>query len=39
VGQIVTFTHISWFADRFGRKKAFYLAWAWICLVSARRQR
>ncbi|KAK3175823.1 hypothetical protein K4F52_009956 [Lecanicillium sp. MT-2017a] len=32
VGQIVTFTHISWFADRFGRKKSFYLAWLWLVI-------
>ncbi|KAJ6785288.1 hypothetical protein PWT90_01088 [Aphanocladium album] len=30
VGQIVTFTHISWFADRFGRKASLYLAWTWL---------
>ncbi|KIN08770.1 hypothetical protein OIDMADRAFT_48613 [Oidiodendron maius Zn] len=30
VGQIITFTHISWFADRFGRKTSFYLAWLWL---------
>ncbi|ORX37529.1 general substrate transporter [Kockovaella imperatae] len=30
VGQIVTFTHISWVADRFGRKVSFYLAWVWL---------
>ncbi|KAH7356508.1 general substrate transporter [Rhexocercosporidium sp. MPI-PUGE-AT-0058] len=30
VGQIVTFTHISWFADRYGRKASFYLAWVWL---------
>ncbi|KAN0102857.1 MFS general substrate transporter [Hyaloscypha variabilis] len=30
VGQIVTFTHISWFADRYGRKTSFYLAWLWL---------
>ncbi|KAH8881094.1 MFS general substrate transporter [Thozetella sp. PMI_491] len=30
VGQIVTFTHISWFADKFGRKTSFYLAWIWL---------
>ncbi|KIX09569.1 uncharacterized protein Z518_00649 [Rhinocladiella mackenziei CBS 650.93] len=30
VGQIVTFTYISWFADRFGRKASFYVAWAWL---------
>ncbi|KAK5053225.1 hypothetical protein LTR84_002199 [Exophiala bonariae] len=30
VGQIVTFTHISWFADKYGRKTSFYLAWAWL---------
>ncbi|KAI5458760.1 hypothetical protein BGZ63DRAFT_432233 [Mariannaea sp. PMI_226] len=30
VGQIVTFTHISWFADKFGRKTSFYLAWLWL---------
>ncbi|CAK7227666.1 hypothetical protein SEUCBS140593_006653 [Sporothrix eucalyptigena] len=32
VGQILTFTHISWFADRFGRKASFYLAWSWLAL-------
>lgn len=30
VGQIVTFTHISWFADKFGRKTSFYIAWIWL---------
>ncbi|CEJ81535.1 Putative Glycoside hydrolase family 78 protein [[Torrubiella] hemipterigena] len=30
VGQIVTFTHISWFADKYGRKTSFYLAWLWL---------
>lgn len=30
VGQIVTFTHIAWFADRYGRKASLYLAWAWL---------
>lgn len=34
VGQIVTFTHISWFTDKFGRKPAFYLAWIWLVVVS-----
>ncbi|BEJ17722.1 hypothetical protein CspHIS471_0611230 [Cutaneotrichosporon sp. HIS471] len=36
VGQIVTFTHISWVADRWGRKTAFYLAWLWLmagCMI------
>lgn len=26
----ITFTHISWFADRFGRKTSLYLAWLWL---------
>jgi len=30
VGQIVTFTYISWFADKFGRKMSFYLAYLWL---------
>lgn len=30
VGQILTFTYIPWFADKFGRKKSFYVAWAWL---------
>ncbi|OAA61997.1 General substrate transporter [Niveomyces insectorum RCEF 264] len=30
VGQILTFTYIPWFADRFGRKRSFYVAWAWL---------
>ncbi|KAH8724376.1 general substrate transporter [Phaeosphaeriaceae sp. PMI808] len=30
VGQIVTFTYISWFADKYGRKASFYLAWVWL---------
>ncbi|KEF55030.1 uncharacterized protein A1O9_08683 [Exophiala aquamarina CBS 119918] len=30
VGQIVTFTHISWFTDKYGRKTSFYLAWTWL---------
>lgn len=34
VGQIVTFTHIGWFADKFGRKASFYLAWVWLVVVS-----
>ncbi|KAL1893354.1 hypothetical protein Sste5346_006532 [Sporothrix stenoceras] len=32
VGQILTFTHVSWFADKFGRKASFYLAWTWLAL-------
>ncbi|KAK8147894.1 hypothetical protein G3M48_000772 [Beauveria asiatica] len=32
VGQIVTFTHVAWFADKFGRKPSFYLAWAWLVI-------
>ncbi|ERS95286.1 hypothetical protein HMPREF1624_08164 [Sporothrix schenckii ATCC 58251] len=32
VGQILTFTHISWFADKFGRKASFYLAWTWLAI-------
>lgn len=34
VGQILTFTYISWFADKYGRKKSFYLAWVWLVVVS-----
>lgn len=30
VGQMLTFTYISWFADRYGRKMSFYLAWVWL---------
>ncbi|ORY31052.1 general substrate transporter [Naematelia encephala] len=30
VGQMVTFTYISWFADKYGRKTSFYLAWIWL---------
>ena len=30
VGQLVTFTYIWWFADRFGRKASFYVAWVWL---------
>lgn len=29
----MTFTHISWFTDKFGRKPAFYLAWIWLVVV------
>lgn len=32
VGQIVTFTHISWFADKYGRKASFYVAWVWLAV-------
>ncbi|CAK7228866.1 hypothetical protein SCUCBS95973_007026 [Sporothrix curviconia] len=32
VGQILTFTYISWFADRFGRKMSFYVAWLWLAV-------
>ncbi|KAL1891069.1 hypothetical protein Sste5346_007894 [Sporothrix stenoceras] len=32
VGQILTFTYISWFADRFGRKMSFYVAWVWLAV-------
>ncbi|KAJ5825160.1 hypothetical protein N7474_002298 [Penicillium riverlandense] len=32
VGQIVTLTYISWFADRFGRKTSLYVAWAWLVI-------
>ncbi|RAO72321.1 uncharacterized protein BHQ10_008333 [Talaromyces amestolkiae] len=32
VGQMVTFTYISWFADRFGRKTSLYVAWAWLVI-------
>lgn len=27
---MVTFTYISWFADKFGRRMSFYLAWVWL---------
>ncbi|RSH83089.1 uncharacterized protein EHS24_006746 [Apiotrichum porosum] len=30
IGQMVTFTHIGWVADRFGRKFSFYIAWLWL---------
>ncbi|KXS93736.1 hypothetical protein AC578_994 [Pseudocercospora eumusae] len=30
VGQLLTFTYVSWFADRFGRKPSFYVAWIWL---------
>ncbi|KAK6371393.1 hypothetical protein LTS17_009124 [Exophiala oligosperma] len=30
VGQIVTLTQIAWFADKYGRKTSFYLAWIWL---------
>ncbi|KXS96871.1 hypothetical protein AC579_3363 [Pseudocercospora musae] len=30
VGQLLTFTYVSWFADRFGRKSSFYVAWIWL---------
>ncbi|RSH89781.1 hypothetical protein EHS25_001767 [Saitozyma podzolica] len=38
VGQIVTFTHISWqvsVADRYGRKASFYLARLWLVVGCA----
>ncbi|EME80067.1 uncharacterized protein MYCFIDRAFT_198401 [Pseudocercospora fijiensis CIRAD86] len=35
VGQLLTFTYVSWFADRFGRKPSFYVAWIWLVVVSA----
>ncbi|KAH8677975.1 general substrate transporter [Xylariales sp. PMI_506] len=31
-GQIITFTHVSWFADTFGPKRSFYLSWVWLVL-------
>lgn len=30
---MVTFTHIGWVADRFGRKFSFYIAWLWLIVV------
>ncbi|KAJ5377257.1 uncharacterized protein N7496_004666 [Penicillium cataractarum] len=35
VGQLVTLTYISWFAERFGRKPCFYLAWLWLVVGCA----
>ncbi|GIC87477.1 uncharacterized protein Aud_003861 [Aspergillus udagawae] len=30
VGQLVTLVYISWFAENFGRKASFYVAWIWL---------
>ncbi|KYG43064.1 hypothetical protein M433DRAFT_72503 [Acidomyces richmondensis BFW] len=35
VGQIATFTYVSWFADKFGRKTSFYVAWVWLVVGCA----
>ncbi|KAG4417553.1 hypothetical protein IFR04_009283 [Cadophora malorum] len=39
VGQFITFTHISWLTDHFGRKASFYLARTWLVIVRMDRMR